>query len=78
MKDEFLVDLRDFFADVTYSACKINREDVLVTVGHDAKVRIWQLNDSGASPIEFVRQLNFLHSSVIVGLELTLERAITK
>ena len=41
LEDNFLVDLRKFLPNVTYSALKISaEEDVMVTVGHDKTVRI--------------------------------------
>ena len=41
LEDNFLVDLREFLPNVTYSALKISaEEDVMVTVGHDKTVRL--------------------------------------
>ena len=43
LEDRFLVDLREFLPNVTYSALKISaEEDVMVTVGHDKTV-CWEL-----------------------------------
>ena len=40
LEDSFLVDLREFLPNVTYSALKISAvDDVMVTVGHDRTVR---------------------------------------
>jgi hypothetical protein len=42
LEDKFVVDLRDFVTGVTYSAVKINEEDIMVTVGHDRTVSLIQ------------------------------------